>query len=51
MSRNDVSSSSTSIWFFMIFIKESLFIFSLGKIVYALNLRNIFYAFIMEVRL
>jgi hypothetical protein len=31
MSGNDDSTPSTSVWFFMIFIRESLFIFTLGE--------------------
>ena len=45
---NDDSSPSTSMWFFYDFIRESLFIFPLGKIVYAFHVRKFFNAFIME---
>ena len=48
MRRNDDSSPSTSMWFFMIFIRESLFIFSVGKIAYAFHVCKIFYAYITE---
>ena len=34
--------------FFMVFIRGSLFMFSLGKNVYVFHVRKIFYAFIME---
>jgi hypothetical protein len=34
--------------YFMIFIRESLFIFSLGKTVYVFHVCKIFYTFIME---
>jgi hypothetical protein len=47
MSRNDDSSPSTFVIFFGDFNRESLFIFSLGKIVYAFHVRRIFYAFVM----
>jgi len=45
--RNDDSFPSTSMWFFMMIIRESFFIFSLGKIVYAFNVR-LFTLFIKE---
>jgi hypothetical protein len=45
MSRNDNPSPSTSVIFYDFFITESLFIFSLGKIVCAFHVRYIVYAF------